>query len=195
MEISSYSSRKRAARQRAKAAIKALSSSEKENESRAIVDHLAGELANVDRSAIVLIYAALPLEANVWEIIHRCPDLTFALPRVLDASKLLECRHFNNPNSDLSLGTYRVMEPIPEKCPLVKSSELQAIVTPGLSFSKSGARLGKGGGYYDRLLEETKGSARSIGVGFDCQLCRDIPMEPHDQYLDGVITPSGVWSA
>ena len=195
MDFCDYSSKKRLLRQRAKQTLEALTTSEKENESRAIVDHLECELKEIGCSGIVLIYAALPLEANVSEIIHRRPELTFALPRVLEGSGLLECRRFADPDSDLSVGSFQVMEPIPERCPLVETSKLKAIVTPGLSFSKSGARLGKGGGYYDRLLENTRGSARSVGVGFDCQLCQEIPMEKHDRYLDSVITPSGIWHA
>lgn len=192
METSDYSSEKRLLRQKANRALKALNSAEKEAESLLVVDHLAKELSGMSVSGMVLIYAALPLEANVWEIIHRFPSLEFALPRVLPESRQLECRRFADSDIDLSKGAYQVMEPIPERCPLVSLDEIGVIVTPGLSFTKSGARLGKGGGYYDKLLSETQVTAHSIGVGFDCQLCQDIPMEKHDQYLDCVIMPSGI---
>ena len=102
MEISDCSSKKRHLRQKAQRELKALSEAEKRIQSGAIVDRLARELSNLGSSRTVLIYAALPLEADVWEIIHQRPDLTFALPRVPKEGALLECRLFSDPGGDLS---------------------------------------------------------------------------------------------
>jgi 5-formyltetrahydrofolate cyclo-ligase len=61
------------------------------------------------------------------------------------------------------------------------------IVVPGLAFTAAGDRLGRGGGYYDRLLSQLPVGAVRVGVGFACQLLDALPTEPHDQKLHHVI--------
>jgi 5-formyltetrahydrofolate cyclo-ligase len=58
---------------------------------------------------------------------------------------------------------------------------------PAVAFDKDGNRLGRGKGFYDRLLNHTK--AVKIGVAYDFQLVDEIPVEPHDIPVDRVITP------
>jgi 5-formyltetrahydrofolate cyclo-ligase len=66
------------------------------------------------------------------------------------------------------------------------------LIVPGVAFTMGGARLGRGGGHYDALIVASPG-AITLGVAFDIQLVREIPLEPHDQCVDLVITPGGVW--
>lgn len=68
-------------------------------------------------------------------------------------------------------------------------SEIDLVLVPGLAFSRKGARLGQGRGYYDRFLSQLNGTT-TLGVGFDCQLLEDIPEELYDIRLDGVVTES-----
>ncbi len=63
---------------------------------------------------------------------------------------------------------------------------LDLIVVPGVAFDKQGGRMGRGKGYYDRLLATT--NAYKIGVCFDCQLVSVVPLEPFDVRMDAVIT-------
>lgn len=60
------------------------------------------------------------------------------------------------------------------------------IVVPGLAFDRRGHRLGRGKGYYDRLLCTT--DAVKFGVCFECQLFDTIPVELHDVRMDAVVT-------
>ena len=64
------------------------------------------------------------------------------------------------------------------------------ILVPGLAFTEDGARLGRGGGYYDRLLASCPGRTRRIGVCFAAQIVSALPIEPHDQRVERVITES-----
>jgi 5-formyltetrahydrofolate cyclo-ligase len=83
-------------------------------------------------------------------------------------------------------GAYGLMEPGPkasEKTPSV-------ILVPLLGFDDRGNRLGQGGGYYDRTLERLNERVLAIGVAWDCQQLSEIPVEPHDMPLAGVISPS-----
>ncbi|HEY5793310.1 MAG TPA: 5-formyltetrahydrofolate cyclo-ligase [Chthoniobacterales bacterium] len=66
------------------------------------------------------------------------------------------------------------------------------VLVPALGFDRTGRRLGRGGGYYDRFLGALSPAVPRIGVGFDCQLCAAVPAEAHDAPLHAVVTESGV---
>jgi 5-formyltetrahydrofolate cyclo-ligase len=61
------------------------------------------------------------------------------------------------------------------------------ILAPGVAFDWNGNRLGRGRGFYDRLLARTSGL--KCGVGYDFQLIGKIPVEPHDARVNFVVTP------
>jgi len=67
------------------------------------------------------------------------------------------------------------------------------IFVPLLAFTSAGARLGYGGGFYDRTLHHIRERSEvfACGVGFDAQKTASIIMESHDVTLDAVLTPSG----
>ena len=69
------------------------------------------------------------------------------------------------------------------------------IVVPGLAFTRTGDRLGQGGGWYDRFLSARSRHAVAIGVGFDLQVVDELPVEEHDVRVDAVVTESSVWWA
>ena len=62
------------------------------------------------------------------------------------------------------------------------------VLVPGLAFSRAGHRLGRGGGFYDRLLTGRAKDSRKLGICFASQLLESIPTEEHDAVLDGVIS-------
>lgn len=64
------------------------------------------------------------------------------------------------------------------------------LLVPGLAFSKNGARLGRGKGFYDGYLKDFKGI--KIGVLFSCQIENEVPVEPHDESLDFLITENEI---
>ena len=74
------------------------------------------------------------------------------------------------------------------------------IIVPVLAFDASGGRLGQGGGYYDRTLEALRAEARipriaAVGLAYAAQELDNLPMDPHDQPLDGVLTEAGYRTA
>ena len=62
------------------------------------------------------------------------------------------------------------------------------VLVPGLAFSRAGHRLGRGGGFYDRLLTGRAKGAVKLGICFASQLLDAVPTEPHDAVLDAVIS-------
>lgn len=70
-------------------------------------------------------------------------------------------------------------------------------LVPGIAFDKNGSRLGRGLGYYDRLLAHVRLKAKPqvVGVCFDFQVLDALPCEPHDQKMNWICTPQNGWVA
>lgn len=94
----------------------------------------------------------------------------------------------NDPEKDLRPGYYDIPEPDPRKCARIDAGEIEAAIIPGSVFDVRGGRLGYGGGYYDRFLVNEAPQARRIGFAFELQLVEQVPLQPHDQPLDVLIT-------
>ena len=93
-----------------------------------------------------------------------------------------------NPEKDLVPGYYGIPEPDPQKSLRVDPREIDAAVIPGSVFDIHGGRLGYGGGYYDRFLVNDAPQAKRIGLAFEMQVVENVPVQPHDQPLDILIT-------
>ena len=110
-----------------------------------------------------------------------------ALPRhVPDTGHYAACRILN-PGADFVPGRFGILEPKSD-CPIFPLNELDFALIPGIGFALDGGRLGRGRGYFDRLLAAVPGF--KCGVAFDCQIASDLPMEPHDIRLDCILTPT-----
>ena len=96
-------------------------------------------------------------------------------------------------STDLVAGHYGILEPRGELAglrPPYDGDRRMMWLIPGLGFDMKGHRLGRGGGYYDRLLSGATGM--KTGVGYDCQIFDAIPCEPHDIGVDYVVTETRV---
>jgi len=85
--------------------------------------------------------------------------------------------------------------PAPEGSPMDAGAPPDLVIVPGVAFDGAGGRLGRGGGYYDRLLEDlrrTTPAATVIGVCFACQRVDQVPRGSHDQIVDFVCTENGL---
>ncbi|MCP5057609.1 MAG: 5-formyltetrahydrofolate cyclo-ligase [bacterium] len=82
-------------------------------------------------------------------------------------------------------GAFGVLVP-PADAPVESLGSGDLLLVPGRAFDAMGARLGRGGGHFDRALAR-RGGAVAIGVAFGCQLVERIPTEPHDQSVEAVL--------
>jgi 5-formyltetrahydrofolate cyclo-ligase len=73
-------------------------------------------------------------------------------------------------------------------CVEIPLNKFDLVLVPGAAFDLNGSRLGRGQGFYDRLLEKVSGV--KCGVAYDFQLLEKIPTEPHDAKVDFILTPS-----
>jgi 5-formyltetrahydrofolate cyclo-ligase len=108
----------------------------------------------------------------------------------------LELFHLESMD-ELSIGMYKILEPREDlrsrEDKRVEVLELDLIMVPGVAFDRSGARMGHGFGYYDKLLEHARPDCPLVALAFECQLFPEIPVGSHDIYMDKVVTESAVY--
>lgn len=170
-------------RNRIKARKSLLSAIEK-TQAAASVFHKLEQSAAFALAENILLYHSLPDELSSREFLDRWSGRKhFFLPRVNGLN--LEILPYDR--SRLALGSFHIEEPVGDETTDI--SEIELIVVPAVAYDRKGNRVGRGKGYYDRLLAETK--ATKVGVGYDFQLLdEDIDAEPHDVAVDIVITES-----
>lgn len=92
------------------------------------------------------------------------------------------------PESSLVAGPMGILEPTETPDERVLSDEPSVWVVPGLAFSRDGARLGYGGGWYDRFLAAASPEAVTLGVAYCFQIADHLPQESHDITLTGIVS-------
>jgi 5-formyltetrahydrofolate cyclo-ligase len=98
---------------------------------------------------------------------------------------------------ELAIGMYKILEPKEELRSLpqkeVDVAELDLIMVPGVAFDRTGARMGHGFGYYDKLLEHAPTGTPLVALAFECQLFDEIPTQAHDVFMDKIITERAIY--
>lgn len=137
----------------------------------------------------ILFFAPLPEEPDVWPLLRQAlaEGKRAALPRYSAGDDTYEACQVNDAERDLRTNRYGLPEPV-ATCLSLDPKQLDLTLVPGVAFALNGSRLGRGKGYYDRLLEKIPGC--KCGVAFDWQLKVDIPMEGHDVRLNCILTPT-----
>ncbi|HZR18189.1 MAG TPA: 5-formyltetrahydrofolate cyclo-ligase [Verrucomicrobiae bacterium] len=137
----------------------------------------------------ILMYAPVSGEADVWPLL--ATGLQFgkrvALPRFDPMTRQYVGCQVTNPSQDLVLGRYGIREPAVH-CESIALNQLDFVLVPGVAFDLHGRRLGRGKGYYDRMLAEVRG--QTCGVAFDEQIVREVPISPHDSDVNCILTPT-----
>lgn len=134
----------------------------------------------------ILVYHSLPDELSTRRFIDKWSDRkSFYLPRVNGVD--LDILPYDRTR--LSLGAFHIEEPQGDD--LCDMADIEMIVVPGVAYDRHGNRVGRGKGYYDRLLSRTK--ALKIGVAYDFQIVDDIEADPHDVKVDMIITDKGIY--
>lgn len=108
------------------------------------------------------------------------------LPKV--NGKKLDLYYIKDLKNDLAPGSFDIMEPIPSKCTLTSFKNIDMVLVPGVGFDRDFNRLGYGGGFYDKLLEELPVKTPRIALAFNVQLIKNIPVMAHDLKMDIIIT-------
>lgn len=143
-------------------------------------------LSTYSRAQSLLLYMPLRNEVDVRLVMERAlaDGKSVALPRFNPDTQAYDAYFVGA--EPLVAGPFNILEPTQSNPAPV--NRLDLIVAPGLAFDLRGRRLGRGKGFYDRLLAAAKGV--KCGICFDEQLLPEIPVEPHDVTLDFLATPT-----
>ncbi|WP_142502659.1 5-formyltetrahydrofolate cyclo-ligase [Klebsiella sp. 2680] len=99
-----------------------------------------------------------------------------------------------HPHSDLVVNRLKIHEPRLDVRDVLPLSQLDVLITPLVAFDAVGQRLGMGGGFYDRTLQNWRQYyLQPVGYAHDCQQVEALPAEQWDIPLPAVITPSKTW--
>ena len=136
-------------------------------------------------SATILLYSPLPEEVDLLPLLASATSPSVLFPRVEGESLGL---YRYSPGSNWVMGPFGLREPDPESWDRAFPEDIDLAIIPGLAFDHAGARLGRGRGFYDRLLGEHEFRGRKIGLCWDFQFLDSVPREPHDIVMNQVIT-------
>ena len=138
------------------------------------------------------VYFPIKDEVNIKPLIEKLFNSEWELyfPRSYIAENFIEYEMAKVSGfDDLESAQYGILEP-KEKCLTERPENIDIWLVPGMAFSKKGIRLGRGGGFYDRLLKFSKG--KNIGILYEFQLYDELPEEVHDIRMNVLITESGI---
>ncbi|BBL78785.1 5-formyltetrahydrofolate cyclo-ligase [Rubrobacter xylanophilus] len=146
-------------------------------------------------AGVVLAYAGVGSELDTAGFLRGVigSGRRLVLPRVNREERRLELYEVEDPGRDLVPGVWGIPEPDPERTRRVGFEEVEFVLVPGVAFDRRGGRLGHGAGYYDRLLGGARSLPPLVGAAFEVQIVECVPMEPHDVFVDLVVTERGVW--
>ena len=134
----------------------------------------------------VAIYMSLPEEPPTENLIQEVRKLNrnVWLPRINNDELLW----IKNP-TDFNVGPHGIKEPKGDGVLAKDLVELGAIILPGLAVDVKGTRLGKGKGFYDRVLVQLNENTKRIVLLFDLEFILEVPKESHDQPIHTIATP------
>jgi 5-formyltetrahydrofolate cyclo-ligase len=145
----------------------------------------------------VLLFAPLPEELDIWPLLAEALSAgkKVALPRFSAESGAYDAWMVQDLERDMQVGHFGIREPS-DRCARFAGARLDLILIPGVAFDLQGRRLGRGKGYYDRLLTALQASLGTLAlpvtcaVAFDEQIMEEVPAEPHDVRMDCILTPT-----
>lgn len=172
-------------RRKVRAVKSLLSQEDKAQAARSVFGRLE-ELAAFMLSDRILLYHSLPDELSTREFIDKwCDKKSFFLPRVNGVG--LDILPYDR--STLRLGAFQIEEPQGDDTTSI--DEIEMVIVPAVAYDRCGNRVGRGKGYYDRLMKDSR--ALKVGVGYDFQFFDEIESEEHDVPVDIVITESNTY--
>jgi len=153
----------------------------------ALLDELLDQL----RPRVVGAYIALPTELDLQAWLRRLAvrGIEVALPALEDGLPAMRIvgslEHVETTRGLLSMREF-------ERSNRVDPRHIELLLAPGLLFDRAGRRLGRGGGFYDRLLANRLAAGATFGVCFSPQIVDWLPSEAHDVCVSGCVTETRI---
>jgi len=159
------------------------------------------QLQEIIYADTIAAYMPMKNEVDLSALFTECTDKQLCFPRYnaenSEHSPLYEMAgvpgavfsDLNKAMNCFTTGKYGILEP-EKQAPVIPAEKIDLWLIPGVGFDSEGNRLGRGGGFYDRLLKNASGI--KIGIGYDIQLIKNVPCGEHDQRMDMVITQNKI---
>jgi 5-formyltetrahydrofolate cyclo-ligase len=137
----------------------------------------------------LLCFAPRPEEVDIWPLLEEAlvAGKIVALPRFESSAQTYAACRVQNLRNEITAGQFGIREP-DSSCVEMPPHKLDLVLVPGVAFDSQGHRLGRGKGFYDRLLIQVRGV--KCGIAFDEQLVDAIPAEAHDVRMNFILTPT-----
>jgi 5-formyltetrahydrofolate cyclo-ligase len=153
----------------------------------------APQILTASNGGSIAVYAASEslheLSLTPLAAVLRAHGAQLALPRLPAPGALMEFAAWDGDRAGLLPGVFGLLQP-PTSAPCIVPS---LVLAPGVAFAReNGARLGMGGGYYDRAIAALNPRPRLIGVGFSIQMTDRLPSEPHDVKCHALLSEEGL---
>lgn len=145
-------------------------------------DALGKWLAARPQLHVIGVFSPLPGEIDLSRLILSRTDLHWAYPKIGSDGITLTFHSGDN----LASGAFGILEPA-DNSPEIAVGEIDAFICPGLAFDERGGRLGRGRGFYDRMLEKARPGTPKVGICHGFQMVPETFSEPHDILMDFVI--------
>ena len=165
----------------------ALDPAERARRGRAAVERFL-ELPELQTAGLVMGFWSFGSEIPTEPLLLRLHEhgTRIALPRIVGGA--LQSRSYV-PGDPVHATSFGAHEPVDGD--LVDPGQIDVIAVPAVAFDREGARVGYGGGFYDRFLSLTRGDAARLGLAFDVQVVDgQLPAGPFDLRVDAVVTES-----
>ncbi|MBQ8044874.1 MAG: 5-formyltetrahydrofolate cyclo-ligase [Bacteroidales bacterium] len=134
---------------------------------------------------VILLYWSMADEVYTHEFVKRWADKKTLLLPVVDGDDL-RIKPYQGIENMVISKQFGIGEPTGDDYDDL--SKIEVIIVPGVAFDKKCNRMGRGRGYYDKLLSTN--NAYKIGVGFDFQIVEKVPTEEFDIPMDCIVCES-----
>ena len=173
-------------RQQIRAQLAKISPAVRAVESIELCERLEPQLRSARR---ILFFAPLPDELDVWPLLEKllAAGKICALPWYDAEQNAYGAKVVEDLAADIVPGRFGVREPA-AGCAEMPLAEFDLVLVPGLAFDETGHRLGRGQGFYDRILAAAGGV--KCGVAHNFQLLEKVPTEAHDARVNFIFTPA-----
>ncbi len=144
----------------------------------------------------IALYVSDGTEPDLSALVRLAPGKRFLLPRYVATEGVYELVEVTDWDTQLRRGRYGLLEPL-ESLPAAEEERIRhdvLFLVPAVACDRGGGRLGRGGGFYDRLLALSERPA--LAVIYHCQWSEGIlPLETHDRAVGFVVTEREIYEA
>ncbi len=159
----------------------------------AVISERLPALPAFSHAETVAAYASFGTEFDTGPFLKQvlARNKRLVLPRIDREKKRIQFHFVTDLNRSLIPGPWGIGEPDPARCGVADTGDIEFMLVPGVAFTRTCARLGYGGGFYDAAIAEVRADAAKVAAAFAVQVVDDVPLEAHDQRVDLVITEDG----